>query len=114
MLMTDTMTVNDATMMEFAILILGILMMYMAIRAQKKFNFAILKRGFDILAVSGGLMALSSSFTYWTYMGSYELIPLGRAFLVVALIMLVGGLYLVGSAALKMCGEEGESEGNRT
>jgi hypothetical protein len=106
--------VDSATAEELVNLILGILILYIAIRAQRKFNFSILKRGFDIIAVSGGLMALSSSFgAYYTYMGSYELIPLGRAFLVVALIMLIGGLYTVGSAALKICGEE-ESEGNRT
>lgn len=102
------MTVDSTTAVELVKLILGILIIYMAIRAQRRFNFAILKRGFDMIAASGGLMALSSSFrAYYTYIDSYELIPLGRAFLAVALITLIGGLYVAGSAALKICGEEG-------
>ncbi|MEA2074883.1 MAG: hypothetical protein U9O85_04000 [Euryarchaeota archaeon] len=109
------MTMDSATVVELVNMILGLLIAGMAIHAQKRINFALFKRGLNMIAVSGGIMAIIAPFrAYYTYTDSYELIVFGRAFLTAAMIILIIGLYVVGKAALELCGEEGKSECNRT
>lgn len=108
------MTLDSATIVEFVNMVTGILIFSMAIAAQKKINLAILKRGFKIIAVSGAMMAAIAPYrAYYTYADLYELIPIGRAFLAVARVILIIGLFVVGKAVISICGEE-KIEGNRT
>ncbi|MBA7523005.1 hypothetical protein ES705_15127 [subsurface metagenome] len=110
------MTIDSATVVELVNLVTGILILAVAIYAQKRFRFAIFKLGWDIIAASGAIRVVGSLFrAYYTYIDSYELIPWGRrAFLVVGRIVLVIGIYVLAIAGLKVWGEEGESERNRT
>lgn len=103
------MTLDSATVLELVNLVTGIIIAVMAIYAQNKINFAIFKRGFSIIAVSGIIMAVIAPYrAYYTYMGLYELIPIGRAGLVIARIVLIIGLFVLGKAAISIYGEEGE------
>ncbi len=106
---------DSATVVELVNFVVGILILAVAIYAQKKFRFVIFKLGWDIIAASGAIRVVGSLFrAYYTYIDSYELIPWGRAFLVVGRIVLVIGIYVLAIAGLKLWGEEGESERVRT
>jgi hypothetical protein len=106
---------DSATVVELVNLVVGILILAVAIYAQKKFRFVIFKLGWDIIAASGAIRVVGSLFrAYYTYIDSYELIPWGRAFLVLGRIVLVIGIYVLAIAGLKLWGEEGESERVRT
>ncbi|MEA2032052.1 MAG: hypothetical protein U9N41_00525 [Euryarchaeota archaeon] len=109
------MTIDGATAVELADLVAGILILAVAIYAQRKFRFVIFKSGWDIMAASGAISVAGSLFrAYYTYVDSYELIPWGRAFLVVGRVVLVIGIYVLAVAGIKLWGEEGESERVRT
>ncbi|MGB2729030.1 MAG: hypothetical protein WBD09_11300 [Halobacteriota archaeon] len=109
------MEIDSATVVELVNLVTGILILAVAIYAQRKFRFAIFTLGWDIIAASGAIRVIGSLFrAYYTYIDSYELIPWGRAFLVVGRIVLVIGIYVLAIAGIKLWGEEGESERNRT
>lgn len=109
------MEIDSATVVELVNLVTGILILAVAIYAQRKFRFVIFKLGWDIIAASGAIRVIGSLFrAYYTYIDSYELIPWGRAFLVVGRIVLVIGIYVLAIAGIKLWGEEGESERNRT
>jgi len=109
------MTIDSATIMELVNLVTGILILAVAIYAQKKFRFTIFKLGWAIIAVSGAIGVIVSLFrAYYTYADLLELIPWGRAFLVVCGAILVIGIYVLAVAGLKLWGEEGESERSRT
>ena len=109
------MTIDSATVVEMVNLVTGILILAVAIYAQKRFRFAIFKLGWDIIAASGAISVIGSLFrAYYTYTDSLELIPWGRAFLVVGGVVLVIGIYVLAMAGIKLWGEEGESERSRT
>ncbi len=101
------MTIDSATAVELVNMVAGIFILGMAIYVQRKSNLAIFNRGLDIIAASGAISVVGSLFrAYYTYIESYELIPWGRAFLVVGRIVLVIGLYVFAMAVLKICSEE--------
>jgi hypothetical protein len=110
------MRIDSATALELVNLIAGILIAGVAIYACRIFHFAIFKRGWCIVAASGVLMVIGSLFrAYYTYTGLYgELVPWGRAFLVVGRVVLVIGIYVLAVAGIKLWGEERESERSRT
>ncbi|MBC8521212.1 MAG: hypothetical protein H8D26_04385 [Methanomicrobia archaeon] len=109
------MAIDSATVVELVNLVTGILILAVAIYAQRKFRFVIFKLGWDIIAASGAIRVVGSLFrAYYTYIDSYELIPWGRVFLVIGRIVLVIGIYVLAIAGIKLWGEEGESERNRT
>ncbi len=101
------MTIDSATAVELVNMVAGIFILGMAIYVQRKSNLAIFNRGLDIIAASGAIGVVGSLFrAYYTYIESYELIPWGRAFLVVGRVVLVIGLYVFAMAVLKICSEE--------
>lgn len=101
------MTIDSATAVELVNLVAGIFILAVAIYVQRKSNLAIFNRGLYIIAASGAIRVVGSLFrAYYTYTDSLELIPWGRAFLVVGRIVLVIGLYVFAMAVLKICGEE--------
>lgn len=111
------MTIDSATAVELVDMVAGFLILAVAIYAQRKFRFVIFKFGWDIIAVSGAIRVAGSLFrAYYTYIpGLYEeLVPWGRAFLVVGRVVLVIGIYVLAVTGLKLWGEEGESERSRT
>lgn len=109
------MTIDSATAVELVNLVTGILILAVAIYAQRKFRFFIFKLGWEIIAASGAISVAGSLFrAYYTYIDLYELIPWGRVFLVVGRVVLVIGIYVLVVAGLKLWGEEGESERVRT
>ncbi len=108
------MIIDSATVVELVNLVAGILMLAVAIYARRKFRFAVFKLGWDIIAASGAIRVVGSLFrAYYTYTDSLELIPWGRAFLVVGRVVLVVGIYVLAIAAIKLWGKE-RSGGNRT
>jgi len=109
------MTMDSATVVELVNLVTGILILAVAIYAQRKFRFPIFKLGWDIIAASGAIRVAGSLFrAYYTYADLLELIPWGRAFLVIGRVVLVIGIYVLAVAGLKLWGEEGEGEHGRT
>jgi len=103
------MTMDSATAVELVDLIAGLLILAVAIYAQRKFRFVIFKLGWDIIAASGAIRVAGSLFrAYYTYIDSYEFIPWGRAFLVIGRVVLVIGIYVLAVAGLKLWGEERE------
>jgi hypothetical protein len=109
------MTIDSATAVELVNFAAGVLLLAVAIYAQKKFRFAIFKLGWALIAVSGAIGVIGSLFrAYYTYADLLELIPWGRAFLVVGRAILVIGIYVLAVAGLKLWGEKGESEYRRT
>jgi len=110
-------TIDSATVVELVNFAAGILILAVAIYAQRKFHFVIFRLGWGIIAASGAIGVAGSLFrAYYTYIpGLYEeLVPWGRAFLVVGRVSLVIGIYLLAVAALKIWGEEGENGRVRT
>ncbi len=100
--------IESATVLELVDLAAGILIAVFAIHAGRKFQFVIFRHGWNVVAGSGILMALSSLFrAYYTYASMYELIPWGRAMLVVCRLTLVAGIYMLARAALRLWAEEG-------
>lgn len=109
------MTIDSATAVELVDMVAAVLILAVAIYAQRKFRFPIFKLGWDIIAASGAISIAGSLFrAYYTYADLFELIPWGRAFLVVGRVVLVIGIYVLAVAGLKLWGEEGESEHSRT
>lgn len=109
------MAIDSATVVELVNLITGVLILAVAIYAQRQFRFVIFKFGWAIIAVSGAIRVAGSLFrAYYTYADLLELIPWGRAFLVVGRVVLVIGIYVLAIAGLKLWGEEGKSERVRT
>lgn len=108
------MVIDSSTLAEVVNLVAGILIFGVAIYARMKFRFAVFKLGWDIIATSGAIRVVGSFFrAYYTYIGSYSL-TWGRAFLVVGRVVLVIGIYVLAIAAIKLWGEEGGSECDRT
>jgi len=105
------MTLDSATIVELVNFVAGILISTVAIYAQRKFHFVIFRLGWGIIAASGLIGVVGSLFrAYYTYASLYEeLVPWGRAFLVVSRVTLVIGIYLLAAAALKIWGGEEES-----
>ncbi len=101
------MPIDSATAVELVNLVAGIFILAVAIYVKRKANLAIFNRGLDIIAASGAIRVVGSLFrAYYTYTDSLELIPWGRAFLVVGRVVLVIGLYVFAMAVLKICSEE--------
>ncbi|MDY6965925.1 MAG: hypothetical protein SVM80_08160 [Halobacteriota archaeon] len=96
----------DGVAVEAINLIAGLLLLLIAIYARQKFNFSIFRLGWNFIALSGIVKVIASSFRiYYAYYELYELIPYGRALLVVGRILTVIGVYLLASAAIKLWGE---------
>jgi len=109
------MTIDSATVVELIDMVAAVLVLAVAIYAQRKFHFVIFKLGWDIIAASGAISVIGSLFrAYYTYADLLELIPWGRTFLVIGRAVLVIGIYVLAVAGLKLWGEEGESERSRT
>jgi len=105
------MTIDSATAVELVDLAAGFLILAVAIYAQRKFRFPVFKLGWDIIAASGAISVAGSLFrAYYTYADLFELIPWGRAFLVVGRVTLVIGIYVLAVAGVKLWGEERERE----
>lgn len=96
----------DGVTVEAINLIAGFTLFLIAIYARQKFSFAIFRLGWNLIALSGLIKVIASSFRiYYTYYEIYELIPFGRVLLVVGRILTVVGVYFLASAAIKLWGE---------
>ncbi len=104
------MMIDSATVVELVNFVAGILILAVAIYAQRKFRFAIFKLGWDIIAASGAFMAIGSLCrAYCTYAGLYEeRVPKDGVFFVISKVTLVIGIYVLAVAAVKLWDEKGD------
>ncbi len=103
----DFMGINAATFVELINMLMGILIVFICIHASKKFSLHIFRRGWLLLALSGVVLVLGSILrAYYSYSNLYmELAWLGRMFIFVHLLLMVIGIYLLATIAVKMWGD---------
>ena len=96
----------DSITLEAINLIAGFILFLIAIYARQKFSFAIFRLGWNFIALSGLTKVIASSFRiYYTYYEMCELIPYGRALLVIGRILTVVGVYFLAITAINLWGD---------
>jgi len=99
-------SVWNSVSIEAVNLVAGFILFLIAIYARKKFTFSIFKLGWTLIALSGIVKVIASVYRmYYAYYEIYELIPPGRALLVIGRILTVLGVYLLASAAIELWGD---------
>lgn len=101
------MGINAATIIELINMMMGISIVFICLHASKKFSLHIFRRGWVILMLSGAVLVFGSILrAYYSYFDLYmELAWLGRAFIFAHLLLMVIGIYLLATIAVKMWGD---------
>ena len=101
------MEINSATLIELLNIGMGIGIVIISIYASKKFSLDIFRQGWFIVGLSGAVMLLGSILrVYYSYANLYmEWAWLGRLFIFIHLFLLVIGIYLLATTAVKMWGD---------
>lgn len=98
---------NTATIIELINMVMGTFIVFICLYASKKFSLHIFRRGWLIIMLSGLILVFGSILrAYYSYSNLYmELAWLGRMFIFAHLALMVIGIYLLATVAVKMWGD---------
>ena len=100
------MSLDAGTAVEIINLFIAIGIIIVAKYAMDKFKFVVFRKGWYVIALSGVLLVAGSVFrAYYSYTDRFEPVGFGRLFILVHMVLMLIGIYLLATTAVKLWGE---------
>lgn len=100
------MSLDAGTIVEIINLFIAFCIIIIAKYAMDKFKIAVFRKGWYFIALSGAVLVIGSVFrAYYSYTNQFELVAFGRLFISVHLVLMLIGIYLLATTAVKLWGE---------